>query len=68
MGDEPRVDISAKWVKWDGLKVWIRVPHNPLLKVNPSSISKPWMWICVLDIGYICQTFVSKYQTFLAPY
>ncbi len=32
MGDEPRVDISAKWVKWDGLKVWIRVPHNPLIK------------------------------------
>ena len=21
MGDEPRADISAKWVKWDGLKV-----------------------------------------------
>jgi len=31
MGDEPRADISAKWVKWDGLKVWIRVPHNPLM-------------------------------------
>jgi hypothetical protein len=31
MGDEPRADISAKWVKWDGLKVWIRVPHNPHL-------------------------------------
>jgi len=62
---EPRADISAKWVKWDGLKVWIRVPHNPLLKVNPSSISKPWMWICLLDIGYICQTLISQSQTFL---
>jgi len=36
MGDEPRVDISAKWVKWDGLKVWIRVPHNPLMSVSGS--------------------------------
>jgi len=38
MGDEPRADISAKWVKWDGLKVWIRVPHNPLVPDDKSTL------------------------------